>query len=32
VEYILKAQGKWKQVVSEYTSERTKGGTTKSST
>src|SRR5437762_12095573 len=31
VEYILKAQGKWKQVVSEYTSERTKGSTTKSS-
>jgi len=32
VEYILKAQGKWKQIVSDYTSERTKGGTTKSST
>ena len=27
VEYILKAQGKWKQVVDEYTSERTKGST-----
>jgi 3-deoxy-D-manno-octulosonate 8-phosphate phosphatase (KDO 8-P phosphatase) len=32
VEYILKAQGKWKQVVDEYTAERTKGSTTKSST
>ena len=32
VEYILKAQGKWKQVVSEYTSERTKGSTSESST
>jgi len=25
VEYILKAQGKWKQVVSEYISERSSG-------
>jgi 3-deoxy-D-manno-octulosonate 8-phosphate phosphatase (KDO 8-P phosphatase) len=32
VEYILKAQGKWKQVVSEYTSVRTKGSTSESST
>ena len=32
VEYILKAQGQWKQVVNEYTSERTKGSTTKNST
>jgi 3-deoxy-D-manno-octulosonate 8-phosphate phosphatase (KDO 8-P phosphatase) len=32
VEYILKAQGKWKQVVDEYTAERTKVSTTKSST
>src|SRR5437764_5471882 len=32
VEYILKAQGQWKQVVNEYTSERTKGNTTKSGT
>jgi len=32
VEYILKAQGKWKQVVSEYISERTKSGTMKGST
>ena len=32
VEYILKAQGKWKQVVSKYTSERTKGSTSESST
>src|SRR6476646_9081131 len=29
VEYILKAQGKWKQVVDEYTSERTKASTPK---
>jgi 3-deoxy-D-manno-octulosonate 8-phosphate phosphatase (KDO 8-P phosphatase) len=27
VEYILKAQGKWKQVVDEYTAERTKSST-----
>jgi 3-deoxy-D-manno-octulosonate 8-phosphate phosphatase (KDO 8-P phosphatase) len=32
VEYILKAQGKWKQVVDEYTAERTKGSTTESRT
>jgi len=32
VEYILKAQGQWKQVVNEYTSERTKGNTAKSGT
>jgi len=32
LEYILKAQGKWKKVVDEYTAERTKGSTTKSST
>jgi 3-deoxy-D-manno-octulosonate 8-phosphate phosphatase (KDO 8-P phosphatase) len=32
VEYVLKAQGKWKQVVDEYTSERTKGSTTKGGT
>lgn len=32
VEYILKAQGKWKQVVDEYTAERTKGSTTTGST
>ena len=32
VEYILKAQGKWKQVVSEYISERTQSGTAKGST
>jgi 3-deoxy-D-manno-octulosonate 8-phosphate phosphatase (KDO 8-P phosphatase) len=32
VEYILKAQGKWKQVVDEYTSERTKSSTSESST
>src|SRR5437588_9605023 len=32
VEYILKAQGQWKKVVSDYTSERTKSSTTKSST
>jgi len=32
VEYILKAQGQWKQVVDDYTSERTKGSTTKSGT
>jgi 3-deoxy-D-manno-octulosonate 8-phosphate phosphatase (KDO 8-P phosphatase) len=30
VEYILKAQGKWKRVVDEYTSERTKDSATKS--
>jgi len=32
VEYVLKAQGKWKKVVDEYTSERTKGSTSESST
>ena len=32
VEYILKAQGKWKQVVDEYTAERTQSSPTKSST
>jgi 3-deoxy-D-manno-octulosonate 8-phosphate phosphatase (KDO 8-P phosphatase) len=32
VEYILKAQGQWKKVVSDYTSERTKSSTTKSGT
>ena len=32
VEYVLKAQGKWKQVVSEYISERTKSSTKESST
>lgn len=32
VEYVLKAQGKWKQVVDEYTSERTKSSTTKNGT
>ena len=31
VEYILKAQGKWKQVVDEYTAERTQSSPTKSS-
>jgi 3-deoxy-D-manno-octulosonate 8-phosphate phosphatase (KDO 8-P phosphatase) len=31
VEYVLKAQGKWKHVVDEYTSERTKASTPKSS-